>query len=184
MAEESVQPVPWVFGLSMRLPLNHLEVPSRQSRSFASLSWWPPLQSTAQRYCSLMAFAAATMSSGVRTVMPESTSVSGMFGVSTVASGSRCALSAAMASSLMSLAPLVATMTGSTTMFSARYSRSFRAMTSIRPVDETMPILTASGRMSVKMLSSCWARKSGDTSKIPWTPVVFWAVKAVMALMA
>ena len=57
-------------------------------------------------------------------------------------------------------------------------------MTSMRPEDATMPIFTASGRMSVKTLAICWARNSGVTSKIPCTPVVFWAVSAVIALMA
>ena len=47
-----------------------------------------------------------------------------------------------------------------------------------------MPILTASGRISVKTLSICSFKNSGDTSKIPWSPVVFWAVSAVIALMA
>lgn len=64
-------------------------------------------------------FPAAIMSSGEAMVRPESTSASGMFGVSTVASGSSRASSVAMASSEMSRAPLVATITGSTTMFVA-----------------------------------------------------------------
>ena len=66
-----------------------------------------------------MAFPAAIMSSGEAMVRPESTSASGMLGVSTVASGSSRASSVAMASSEMSRAPLVATITGSTTMFCA-----------------------------------------------------------------
>ncbi len=44
--------------------------------------------------------------------------------------------------------------------------------------------LTASGRISVKIQSSCSFRKSGVTSIIPVTPVVFCAVRAVIALMA
>ena len=59
------------------------------------------------------------MSSGEVMDSPESTSASGMLGVSTVASGSSRASSVAMASSEMSRAPLVATITGSTTMFFA-----------------------------------------------------------------
>ena len=38
--------------------------------------------------------------------------------------------------------------------------------------------------MSVKMASISCARNSGVASKMPVTPVVFWAVSAVMALMA
>ena len=57
-------------------------------------------------------------------------------------------------------------------------------MTEISSFDATMPIFTASGRMSVNTLSICRPRNSGLTSKIPCTPVVFCAVKAVTALMA
>ena len=53
----------------------------------------------------------------------------------------------------------------------------------ISPAEETMPIFTASGRMSVNTLSISCSRNSGVTSKIPWTPVVFWAVSAVIALI-
>ena len=66
-----------------------------------------------------MIFPAAIMSSGEVMDSPESTSASGMLGVSTVASGSSRASSVAMASSEMRRAPLVATITGSTTMFFA-----------------------------------------------------------------
>ena len=48
----------------------------------------------------------------------------------------------------------------------------------------TMPILTASGRMSPKMQSICWATNSGEAFSMPYTPVVFCAVRAVMALIA
>ena len=123
------------------------------------------------------------MSSGVRISMPERTSPSGMFGVRTVAMGSRYSFRAPTASSEISFAPLVATMTGSTTMFSALNSLSFFAMLSMIPADATMPIFTASGRMSVKTLVISCSINSGETSKIPCTPVVFWAVRAVMALM-
>lgn len=59
------------------------------------------------------------MSSAVRTSMPESTSASGMLGVSTVAMGSSLCFSVPTASSPMRRAPLVATITGSTTTFAA-----------------------------------------------------------------
>ena len=57
-------------------------------------------------------------------------------------------------------------------------------MVSMSADDDTMPILTASGKMSVNTASSCSARKCGVESKMSVTPVVFWAVRAVMALMA
>ena len=48
-----------------------------------------------------------------------------------------------------------------------------------------MPILTASGRMSVKTaVQLLRAGIRGWTPGLPWTPVVFWAVRAVMAVMA
>ena len=48
MADDKVQPVPWVFGLSIRFPENQRPFPSLQSRSFASFNLCPPLQRTAQ----------------------------------------------------------------------------------------------------------------------------------------
>ena len=56
-------------------------------------------------------------------------------------------------------------------------------MTRISSPEDTIPIFTASGRISEKTLSICMAKNSGVTGKIPETPVVFWAVRAVMALM-
>ena len=116
--------------------------------------------------------------------MPERISASGMLGVSTAASGSSSRHRASTASERRSLAPEVATITGSTTMFSALYSLSFAAITAISSAEETMPIFTASGKMSVKIASSCSLRKRGVDSKMSVTPVVFWAVRAVIALMA
>ena len=49
---------------------------------------------------------------------------------------------------------------------------------------ETMPIFTASGNMSENTASICAFRKSGDDSCIANTPVVFCAVRAVIALIA
>ena len=57
-------------------------------------------------------------------------------------------------------------------------------MTRISADDATMPVFTASGRMSVNTASSSSARNSGVASNTLVTPVVFWAVKAVTALMA
>ena len=53
------------------------------------------------------------------TSIPDKTSVSGIFGVRTAAIGNRYSFNVPMASSLISFDPLVATMTGSTTIFSA-----------------------------------------------------------------
>ena len=78
----------------------------------------------------------------------------------------------------------MATITGSTTMWRAPYCRSFWAMTEISSAEDTMPILTASGKISVNTASSCAERNAGVESKMSVTPVVFWAVRAVTAVMA
>ena len=57
-------------------------------------------------------------------------------------------------------------------------------MTSISSGEETIPIFTAFGKMSVNTASSCFLKNSGLTSMMPETPVVFCAVSAVMTLMA
>ena len=57
-------------------------------------------------------------------------------------------------------------------------------MTWMMALLETMPIFTASGRMSVNTASSWAATNSGVASSTPVTPRVFWAVRAVMTLMA
>lgn len=115
---------------------------------------------------------------------PKRTSASGMFGVINVASGRSSVFKVSIASSLISLAPLVATITGSTTTFFKLYSLIESAITLIKAEDDTIPVFTASGKMSVTTAFICSLRKSGVTSMIPVTPVVFWAVRAVIALMA
>ena len=131
-----------------------------------------------------MISAAFSISASVLISISESTSASGIFGVITVARGNNLLFNVPMASSLISLAPLVATITGSTTIFFAWYSVSLSAIVSISSLDETIPVLIASGLISVKILSSCSAKNFGVTSIISVTPVVFWAVKAVIALIA
>ena len=69
-------------------------------------------------------------------------------------------------------------------MFFAPYCFSLEAITSIRAVLETMPVFTASGKISVNTQSSCSARNSGVDSRMSVTPVVFCAVSAVIALIA
>ena len=130
-----------------------------------------------------MVSAAFSISASVLISISESTSASGIFGVITVARGNNLLFNVPMASSLISLAPLVATITGSTTIFFAWYSVSLSAIVSISSLDETIPVLIASGLISVKILSSCSAKNFGVTSIISVTPVVFGAVRAVIALI-
>ena len=87
-------------------------------------------------------------------LQPASTCASGIFGVRMSAMGISSSFSTASASRAISREPLVETITGSTTMCSALYSFSLSAITRIRPAEDTMPIFTASGRISVKIQSS------------------------------
>ena len=57
------------------------------------------------------------------------------------------------------------------------------SITSINSEEETIPIFTASGKMSVATALICSSKNSGLTSNILKTPVVFCAVKEVIALM-
>ena len=79
---------------------------------------------------------------------------SGIFGVIRSASFNKRLHRLSTASSFISLAPLVATITGSTTIFPALYSVNLLAMTSIRSELKVIPTLTASGYISVKIISS------------------------------
>ena len=100
---------------------------------------------TTQPYFSLIISAAFIISSSFEIFISERTSASGIFGVRTVASGKRCSLRVLTASSLISFAPLVATITGSTTIFFASYFFSLSEIVFIRLDEETIPIFTASG---------------------------------------
>ena len=120
MADDSVQPVPWVFPVSMAGARNHRTVPlGRASTSFASFAPWPPFTSAAPPHIPISWRAARSIAASSAMGKPHSTSASGMLGVTTSASGSRRARRAATASSSMRRAPLVATITGSTTTLRA-----------------------------------------------------------------
>ena len=183
MAEESVQPVPCVFEFSIRSDSNQLTFPSIKSRSSALSLRWPPFRSTLVPAAEAMRSTAASISAFLSILTPLNASPSGTFGVITSANGNSSVRKAWLASSCIRLLPLVATMTGSTTIFSALYSISFSAMTLMIAAFDTMPIFTASGRISLKTQSSCCATNSGVTSMIPATPVVFCAVNAVITLI-
>ena len=145
---------------------------------------WPPFRSTLQSYVSLMIFAAFSMSFSFLISISASISASGIFGVITFAIGSNFFFNVSIASSLINLTPLVETITGSTTILSALNLRSFVEIISMILLSDTIPILTASGLISVNTASNCFPTNSSLTSSIPNTPVVFCAVKAVMTLMA
>ena len=116
--------------------------------------------------------------------LPQSTSASGMLGVITLASGNKRPVSASEAPSLIRRLPLVDTITGSTTMFSAACARSDSAIATTFNADDTMPIFTAPGRMSSNTASISCTTNSLGTSSTPETPRVFCAVSAVIAVWA
>ena len=107
------------------------------------------------------------MSASFAMVMPLSTSASGMLCVTTVASGSSSRSSVSTASSQISREPDVDTITGSATTPTAPYFFKLSAITQISAADDTMPIFTASGRMSVNTQSSWLRRNSGVDSSMP-----------------
>jgi hypothetical protein len=47
----------------------------------------------------------------------------------------------------------------------------------------SIPVLVASASMSLAIASICFRTSSGDSSSTSFTPSVFWAVTAVMAVM-
>ena len=185
MAEDNVHPVPWVLGLSILSPLNHISLSPEYRRSLAVFLSWPPLIRIAglpdTRW--LIILAARIISCPVSMLISERTSASGILGVIMSARGISLSIRVFTASSFNSLLPLVETITVSTTILRGLYCSSLSAIILISPESETIPILTASGKISVNTQSSCFPRNSGVTSDIPYTPVVFWAVSEVTALI-
>ena len=85
------------------------------------------------------------MSSVLSICLPDITSSSGILGVMMSASGNSFSIRVFAAFSSSSLLPLVATITGSKTMFFALYFTSPAAIASIVSTDDVIPIFTASG---------------------------------------
>ena len=168
----------------MRSPGSQHVNPRSASTSSASLMPCPPFTRTATPKRSDSSPAAASISRFVAMPLPQSTSASGMLGVITLASGNKRPVSASEAPSLIRRLPLVDTITGSTTMFSAACARSDSAIATTFNADDTMPIFTAPGRMSSNTASICCTTNSLGTSSTPETPRVFWAVSAVIAVWA
>ena len=185
MAEANVQPVPWVFLDSIRgeVRRNSSSPPQTTSTALDSISRLPPLMTTHRHpnfFSSRAAFRMASRSSILRS---RSASASKTLGVMTVASGSSSSRIDWRASSASRESPLLATITGSTTRLGMRKARIASATVRTISALDSMPVLAASAPMSVMTLSICFRTNSGETSKIPCTPTVFWAVRAVMADM-
>src|SRR5688500_16713920 len=113
--------------------------------------------------------------------MPHSSSASGILGVSTVAKGNRRVRNASSASSSSSLAPEVATMTGSTTSCAGRCVSIASATAWMTFAFASIPSLTAPMRKSSKQASICARRKPISGTWTAVTPRVFCAVSAAIA---
>ena len=187
MAEARVQPVPWVWRVSMRGFSNTCSAPSAVTRRSCTTgpSRWPPLTNTAPAPSSINAAAARRMSSGPAMVSPVSAQASGTLGVSTAACGTMRAFRVETAPASSSASPPFATITGSTTTGTVGMSDSSTWHTaSMTGASCSMPVFTQSAPMSEITERICRWMKSGATGMTPWTPMVFWAVSAVMAVAA
>ena len=134
-AEASVQPVPCASSCSRAWRIGCTPSPSASrsttSSREASAGRWPPFSSTARAPSSRSASIAPCIASTLPIARPSSSSASGMFGVTIVASGSRRVRSASSASASSRRAPVVATMTGSSTTCAGDAASSASATASI-----------------------------------------------------
>src|SRR6266851_8982002 len=142
---------------------------------------WPPLITAARGPRATRSRAACRRSSRVGRDRPSSTSASGMLGVTTAASGSRYLYRDAMASLCSSLAPPLATMTGSTTRLMIPCCLIAAATPSMIFALASIPVLAACTPMSSTTASICARMTRIGTSWISETVTVFWAVTAVIA---
>src|SRR5215472_101188 len=157
IADENVQPLPWVLPVSMRLPGSHRTASPSQTTSSASSPAWPPLTTAARQPRPTRSRAARSRSSRLPIGRPSSTSASGRLGVLSAASGISRVRSASTASSRSSLAPPLATITGSTTRLAMPWSSMAAATTAMIPGLASMPVFAAEGARS-RTTSSIWAR--------------------------
>ena len=121
------------------------------------------------------------MSSTERIFMRDKNSASGIFGVTTSASGSSFFTSVCLARFVIRARPPLAIITGSTTTFLSRYCSIFFATASTACGVMSMPVLTASAPISPSTESSCAAIHFGGTGKTDCTPREFCAVTAATA---
>mmetsp|Transcript_78895 Transcript_78895/g.243447 ORF Transcript_78895/g.243447 Transcript_78895/m.243447 type:complete len:476 (+) Transcript_78895:224-1651(+) len=196
MDEARVQPVPWVWVV-----LTSCEVRSSQSpvapqhrtsvaTPASSAFRWPPLTSAQAGPMSQRSRAACRMASTVSIFRPpKRSSASGRLGVMIVAMGKSSDFTLAIASSCRSTWPLVETITGSRTTrlrhcsTGPARSRRPRATPATVSLVASIPVLTTSAPMSSSTDLICCCTKSTGTGKMPWTPCVFCAVSAAMAVM-
>ena len=81
----------------------------------------------------------------------------------------------------MSKSPDPALKTGSTTSFKSYFSEA-SATTFIISLEYNIPVLAISMLISSSIVSICFLTKFAGNGKISFTPFVFWAVRAVIAV--
>ncbi len=161
MAEDSVQPVPCVCFVGMRGASNRTR-PVAIDENIDGLwgPWRGPL-SAARRSRRARASASPVRSSPPRPGLwhrPAAVAASGMFGVTTTASGMSMVRTASTALSSSKGSPLCATMTGSTTTGTPGNAFSPSTTASMIPSVPSMPILTATTLRSFATSASAPAR--------------------------
>ena len=130
-----------------------------------------------------MSSAANLSSSLVLIFILARTSASLLFGVTSSQIGRSFLLSALARSSCIRVLPVPATMTGSTTRGASWSSRMSATVPTISAL-YSIPVLMALMSESFRTASSWALMNSSETGRMPLTPVVFWAVKAVMTVAA
>ena len=185
MADDRVQPVPWVLRVWIFWSANTCSLPSAITKMSLMVSpgKCPPLTSTAPAPVRSNWCAAARMSSGDSTLCPVRKRASSRLGVIRRHRGANSASITAAALSSINTLPAVATTTGSSTTWRTPYWRKLAATTRMLSALKTMPILMASQPTSLMTESICACKMSGAVGAMACTPVVFCAVMAVMAVM-
>ena len=185
MAAESVQPVPWVLRVSMRVSVKTCSLPSASNNTSLRVSpgMCPPLTSTAEapRCCSVCA--ASSMSSTDSMFRSASRRASGKLGVMSVLRGASSCNNTAAALCSIRVVPVVAVTTGSSTTKGMACVCSACVSARMPGASGTIPILAASQPTSDKMESICVRSIAAGVGTMDCTPTVFCAVKAVMAVM-
>ena len=172
---ECVHPAPWVAAPSWRSNgISWCALPSK--RWSAGSSACPPVTSAA----GAPSATSASASSAGDAPDDVKARASIRFGVTTVASGNSRSTSVSTASSASSLAPELATITGSTTS-GIGCSSSQSATASMVAREKSIPVFAASMPMSPATASSCARTNHAGTSCTAATSRVFCAVRATIA---
>src|SRR5664279_1658249 len=184
IAAESAQPVPCVLVESMRRRVNtRSSAPSNSTSATSRPRRCPPLMSAAPAPRATNSRAQADIASTSRTASPVRRSASSRLGVTSAASGRSDSMIAGATSSLASVSPDVAIITGSSTYGASAWRRSPAATASMIARSASMPLFTAAGRRSVATASSCAVTSAGVIAVHAETPRVFCAVTAVTTVV-